>query len=196
MPAKNWRCPVSFDSSRRKQEQAAPAKSTAQAGKRSSARAKRALRATIEEYILDHRSQNHSSKTIEWHTLALGNFAAFLEKKGVTSVEDIERVHILSWLTHLASEPGANVRKLAERSVNCYARSMRAFCNWLEAEGYMQAAPSNHVKMPKVGRPLIRIIEFEELQRMLKACTPQHEGRHVTDRNAARNPGILLMVRD
>src|SRR5258708_37355587 len=139
MPSKNWRYPVSFDSARKKQ--AAPA----QAAKRSASRAKalRDLRVTIEEYILDHRSQNHSPKTIEWHTLALGNFAAFLEKKGVTSVEDIERVHILSWLTHLASEPGANVRKLAERSVNCYARSMRAFCNWLEAEGDMQAAPSN-----------------------------------------------------
>ena len=87
---------MSFDSSRRKQEQAAPAKSTAQAGKRSSSRAKRSIRATIEEYILDHRSQNHSPKTIEWHTLALGNFADFLEKKSITFIEDIERVHVLS----------------------------------------------------------------------------------------------------
>ncbi len=187
---------MSFDSARKKQGQAISAPSSAQAARRSSHRVKRALRATIEEYILDHRSQNHSPKTIEWHTLALGNFAAFLEKKGVTSVEDIERVHILSWLTHLASEPGANVRKLAERSVNCYARSMRAFCNWLEAEGYMQAAPSNHVKMPKVGRPLIRIIEFEEFERMLKACTPPHEVGPVTDRNAARNRAILWLLWD
>ena len=136
---------MSFDSSRKKQEPAAPAKSTSQAGKRSSSRAKRALRATIEEYILDHRSQNHSPKTIEWHTLALGNFADFLEKKGVTCIEDIERVHVLSWLTHMSTEPGAKGRKLSERSVNCYARSMRAFCNWLASEGYVQVAPSNHV---------------------------------------------------
>ena len=60
---------MSFDSSRNKQGQAAPAKSSSQTSKRSSSRAKRAIRATIEEYILDHRSQNHSPKTIEWHTL-------------------------------------------------------------------------------------------------------------------------------
>ncbi len=93
---------MSFDSSRKTQEQAASARSTTQSGKRSSARVKRSLRASIEEYILDHRSQNHSPKTIEWHTLALGNLAAFLEKKGVTFIEDIERVHILSWLTNMS----------------------------------------------------------------------------------------------
>ncbi len=187
---------MSFDSSRKKQEQTAPAKSPSHTGKRSSQRAKRALRVTIEEYILDHRSQNHSPKTIEWHTLALGNFADFLEKKGVTSIEDIERVHILSWLTYMSTEPGAKGRKLSERSVNCYARSMRAFCNWLEAEGYVQVAPSNHVKMPKVGKPLIRIIEFEEFERLLKACTPSHEVGPITDMNAARNRAILWLLWD
>ena len=187
---------MSFDSSHKKQEQAAPAKSPSQTGKRSSKRAKRTLRATIEEYLLDHRSQNHSPKTLEWHTLALGNFADFLEKQGVTCIEDIERVHVLSWLTYMSTKPGAKGRKLAERSVNCYARSMRAFCNWLEAEGYVQVAPSNHVKMPKVGRPLIRIIEFEEFERMLKACTPSHEVGPITDMNAARNRAILWLLWD
>jgi integrase/recombinase XerD len=187
---------VSFDSSRKKLGPDAPAKSTTSSGKRSSARGKRALRATIEEYILDHRSQNHSHKTIEWHMLALGNFAAFLEKQGVVYIEDIERVHVLSWLTKLSTEPGVKGKKLAERSVNCYARSMRAFCNWLEAQGYVQVAPSNRVKMPKVGKPLIRIIEFEEFERMLKACTPAHEVGPTTDMNAARNRAILWLLWD
>ena len=103
---------MSFDSSHKKQEQAAPAKSPSQTGRRSSKRAKRALRATIEEYLLDHRSQNHSPKTLEWHMLALGNFADFLEKQGITSIEDIERVHVLSWLTYMSTESGAKRRYL------------------------------------------------------------------------------------
>ena len=183
---------MSFDSARKKQ--AAPA----QAAKRSASRAKalRDLRVTIEEYILDHRSQNHSPKTIEWHTLSLGNFANFLEKKDVTCVEQIERVHILAWLSYLGTEPGAKGKKLAERSVNGYARSMRAFCNWMEVQGYVQVAPSNHVKMPKVGKPLIRIIEFDEFERMLKACTPPRETGPITDMNAARNRAILWLLWD
>lgn len=87
---------MSFDSSRKKQEQAAPAKSPSRTGKLSPQRVRRAIRATIDEYILDHRSQNHSPKTIEWHTLSLVNLAAFLEKQGVAYIEDIERVHVLS----------------------------------------------------------------------------------------------------
>jgi hypothetical protein len=83
---------VSFDSSRNKQGQPASSPlSSPHNGKRSAKVVKRALHATIEEYILDHRSQNHSPKTIEWQTLALGNFADFLEKKGVYNVKLITR---------------------------------------------------------------------------------------------------------
>jgi hypothetical protein len=64
-----------------------------------------AIRSTIDEYILDHKNQNYSSKTIEWHTLALGKLVAFQEKQEMTYVEQIEHVHILSWLNALGSEP-------------------------------------------------------------------------------------------
>lgn len=195
---------MSFDSSRKKQGDSAQAgkrpaprkKQSASEQKEELSAKKRSLRSAIDEYILEHTSQNHSPKTIEWHTLALRNFANFLEKQGITFVEQIEREHVLAWLAHLAKEPSSKGKKLAERSVNCYARSMRAFCNWLEARKYVQVAPSNHVKMPKVGRPLIRIIEFEEFERLLKACTPPHETGPITDMNAARNRAILWLLWD
>lgn len=64
-----------------------------QTGKKSSPRSRpgRAIRTTIEEYIFDHKSQNHSPKTIEWHTLALGNLAAYLEKQGMTDLGSLLR---------------------------------------------------------------------------------------------------------
>ena len=118
---------MSFDSSRKKQT------SGAQTGKRPASRAKaqRDLRLTIEEYILDHRSQNHSPKTIEWHTLSLGNFANFLEKKDVTCVEQIERVHILAWLSYLGTEPGAKGKNLLNvRSMGTLARCAPSATGW------------------------------------------------------------------
>ena len=87
-------------SSRKKPGQSSSS-SSSQASK--STRAKHTIRSCIDEYILDHKSQNHSPKTIEWHTLALGKLAAFLEKQEITSVEQIERVHLLSWLSALGS---------------------------------------------------------------------------------------------
>jgi site-specific recombinase XerD len=177
-------------------KQQSSSSSRSKSSKRVPQRQSRAIRSTIEEYILDHKSQNHSKKTIEWHTLALGNLADFLEKQNVLAVEQIERVHILSWLNALASQPGAKGRILAARSVNCYARSMRAFCNWLETENYVEVSPAHHVKMPKVGKPLIRIIEFDEFERILKACTPPHEVGPTTDCNAARNRAIFWVLWD
>src|SRR5258708_1884509 len=181
-------------SSRNKQSQFKT--STSQTSKSSPRRVKRTLRASIKEYILDHQSQNHSPKTIEWHNLALGNLAVFLEEQGITYIEDIERVHLLSWLSKLGTEPGAKGKMLSTRTVNCYARSMRAFCRWLEAQGYVQVAPSNRVKMPKVGKPFIRIIEFDEFERILKACTPPHEVGPTADCNAARNRAIFWVLWD
>ncbi|SRR5579884_2591854 len=101
MPQANWRysCVVS--------QQAQSICVTIASKQKFTRRIKCSLRASINEYILDHQSQNHSPKTIEWHTLALGKLAVFLEKQGVTYIEDIERVHLLSWLTVSASEPGS-----------------------------------------------------------------------------------------
>src|SRR5438067_44368 len=180
-------------SSHKKQGQFASTAAQSPSAKSAPRRAKRTFRASFDEYILDHQSQNHSPKTIEWHNLALGNLADYLQEQGITYIEDIERVHILSWLSKLGTQPGAKGKILAARSVNCYARSMRAFCNWLEAQGYVEVAPSNHVKMPKIGKPLIRIIEFDEFERMLKACMPPHEVGPITDRNAARNRAIFWL---
>ncbi len=179
-----------------RKQQGQSSSSSSQTSKNVARRVKRTVRSCIDEYILDHKSQNHSPKTIEWHTLSLGKLADYLEKQGITSIEEIEKVHLLGWLSALGSEPGARGKTLAARSVNCYARSMRAFCRWLETEGYVQVAPSNHVRMPKVGKPLIRIIEFDEFERMLQACIPPHEVGPIADRNAARNRAIFWLLWD
>src|SRR5207253_68713 len=110
MPSKKSEVSVS---TRPKQAKAKSSSSSSPTNKKASRCSMRPIRSTIEEYILDHKSQNHSRKTIEWHTLALGNLADFLEKQEITCVEQIERVHILSWLNALGSEPGAKGRMLS-----------------------------------------------------------------------------------
>src|SRR5947199_2091583 len=112
MPQENGGIPVS---SHKNQGQFASTTAQSPSAKSAPRRAKRTLRASINEYILDHQSQNHSPKTIEWHNLALGNLADFLEKQGITYIEDIERVHLLSWLSKLGNEPGAKGKMLSTR---------------------------------------------------------------------------------
>ncbi|GLV58972.1 tyrosine recombinase XerD [Dictyobacter sp. S3.2.2.5] len=159
-------------------------------------RKERTIRKSIDEYIADHQSQHHSIKTVKWHQLALGHLANFLEQQGVIYIKDLEKEHLVDWINLLTEEPGSRGKLRTTRTVNYYARSMRAFCRWLEAEGYVEVAPSNRVKMPKLSKPLIRIIEFEEFERMLKACTPPREVGPTAGCNAARNRAILWVLWD
>ena len=47
---------------------------------------------------------------------------------------------------------------------------MHAFCNWLIAEQYIEENPAERVELPKLEKPMIRIIEFEEFEKLLAAC--------------------------
>jgi site-specific recombinase XerD len=167
-----------------------------QPGKTIPRRNERTLLKAFDEYLADHRSQNHSPKTIAWHTLSLGNLISFLEQKGIIYIKDLEKEHLVEWINALTQEPGLKGKLRKARTINTYARSMRAFCRWLEIEGYVEIAPSNRVKMPKIGKPLIRIIEFDEFERILKACTPPQEVGPTADRNAARNRAIFWVLWD
>jgi hypothetical protein len=50
------------------------------------------------------------------------------------------------------------------------------------------------VKLPKLEKPLIRIIEFEEFEALLDACAPPQETGPIADRNTARNRAILWLL--
>ena len=80
--------------------------------------------------------------------------------------------------------------------VDTYFSSLGAFCNWLVVQNSVEISPVNHVRMPKVGKPLIRIIEFDGFECMLKSCAPPHEVGPITDSNAARNRAIFSVLWD
>jgi site-specific recombinase XerD len=84
----------------------------------------------------------------------------------------------------------------SERTIQTYARSARAFFNWLVRRGTLEQNPFDQVVFPKVGRPLIKTIEPEEFERLLQACTPPHESGALVERAGARNRAILWLFYD
>src|SRR5205085_903162 len=73
---------------------------------------------------------------------------------------------------------------------------MHAFCNWLCAEQSIDENPAERVELPKLEKPLIRIIEFDEFEKLLAACAPPQEKGFIADRNAARNRAMLWVLWD
>lgn len=151
----------------------------------------------LEGYIQDQIGGNRSKKTIEWHQTALGLFSAYLaEQEQITLVTDIDAIHITGWFAHLRTTIGGNGKIRSERTIQTYARSVRAFCHWLVKRRFITFNPFDEVIFPKVGKPLIKILEEEEFEKLLWACAPPNEKSPLAERAAVRNRAILWVLYD
>jgi site-specific recombinase XerD len=160
-------------------------------------RAATTLARTIDDYLQDHEGGNSSRKTLEWHRTALGLVQAFLEKeRAITLVAEVDASDISAWFAYLRKAPGKHGRPRAERTIQTYARSVRAFFHWLVRRELILRNPFDRVVFPKVGRPLIQTIDAEEFERLLVACAPPGESGPMADRAAVRNRAILWLLYD
>src|SRR5436190_4521168 len=162
-----------------------------------SRRAGKTIRVAIDEFLLDRESRNLSGRTLFQHRTSLAHLANFLETQHqITHLSMIEAVHLRAWLVFLAKEPRPHGKFRTARTCRWYAQSMHAFCNWLHAEQYIEENPVERVQLPKLEKPLIRIIEFEEFEALLAACAPPQEKGFLADRHAARNRAMLWVLWD
>jgi integrase/recombinase XerD len=150
-----------------------------------------------EAYIQDQVGGNRSKKTIEWHQTALGLFSTYLaEQEQITLVTEIDAIHITGWFAHLRTSIAGNGKVRSERTIQTYARSVRAFCHWLIKRRFITFNPFDEVIFPKVGKPLIQILTEEEFEKLLWACAPPNETSDLAARAAVRNRAILWVLYD
>ncbi len=160
-------------------------------------RASTTMERAIADYLLDHEGGNSSQKTLQWHQTALGLLRSFLqEERGITLVGEVDAPDINAWFASMRKTPSSRGKIRCERTIQTYARSARAFFHWLVRRETIERSPFDRVVFPKVGKPLIRIIESEEFERLLAACTPPGEVGPLADRAAARNRAILWVLYD
>lgn len=160
-------------------------------------RANTTIERAIEDYLLDHEGGNHSKKTLEWHSTALGLMRKyFVEEREITLVGEIDAPDINAWFAHMRKSLGSRGKVRSERTIQTYARSARAFFHWLVSRETIESNPFDRVTFPKVGKPLIHTIDSEEFERLLLACTPPNETGPVAERAAVRNRAILWVFYD
>jgi site-specific recombinase XerD len=151
----------------------------------------------LEGYIEDQIGGNRSKKTIEWHQTALGLFTTYLdEQEQITLVTEIDAMHITGWFAYLRKTEGGHGKIRSERTIQTYARSVRAFCHWLVRRRLIIFNPFDEVIFPKVGKPLIKILDEEEFEKLLWACAPPNEKSPLAERAAVRNRAILWVLYD
>jgi integrase/recombinase XerD len=155
------------------------------------------LARAVEDYLQDHEGGNSSAKTLEWHRTALGLLQTFLEQeRGLTQVAEVDSADISAWFAYMRKATGKHGRPRSERTIQTYARSVRAFFHWLVRRELIERNPFDKVVFPKVGKPLIQTIEPEEFEQLLVACVPPNESGPLADRAAVRNRAILWLLYD
>jgi len=157
---------------------------------------------TIEQamgaYVQEMRASGRHPKTLQWHRASLGALRRYLWRQfHLTDVRSLTTTSLRTWLNDLSIAPSA--RTGATRTVStvaAYARSARAFCNWLVRQGYVSETLFPKDAIPKAQRGLPQAVEPEAFVRLLRACQlAGSPGGHNTGMTA-RNRAILWLLLD
>src|SRR6202035_135258 len=81
-------------------------------------------------------------------------------------------------------------------TIAAYARSVRAFCNWLVQQAYLSETPFPKDAMPKAERCLHHPIDEETFACLLQACQLPDGHAGQDRRMTARNQAILWLLLD
>jgi hypothetical protein len=124
------------------------------------------------------RVSGRDPKTLQWHQTELSALRRYLWRQfQLADIGSLTGVCLQAWVSDLPFVLSA--RTGATRTIStvaAYARSARAFCNWLALQGYVSETLFPQGLVPKARRGLPQAVEPEAFVRLLRAC--QHPGEH------------------
>ena len=147
------------------------------------------------------RAEGKSPKTIAWYEDALDDFARWLEREQLPAVlASFTLEHVRAYAVDLQQrvafdphKPGAPAcasgRTLSEHTVDTYLRALRAFSNWLFAEGYTTQHTLARLKTPRLPQKAKDILTPEEIAQIAGSLNPHTE-------IGARDQAIFLLLLD
>jgi site-specific recombinase XerD len=153
----------------------------------------------IAAYLQEMREMGREPKTVQWHQTSLSALQQYLwDQFRRIEVRQLSREALQRWLTDLhtvrSSLTGA---RLSVNTIAAYARSGRAFCNWLVRQGSLPATPFPLGEVPKAQHCLPQPVEAKVFVSLLRACqVPDENAGHQDVGMTVRNRAILWLLLD
>jgi len=122
------------------------------------------LRAELDAFLLSRQAMRCTGKTLDMYEYALGGFLDWLQGQGVQDVNALTAGHIRAFLVHLEK------RGLRDTTIHQHARAIRAWCNWLVAEGSLSLSPMKRVAMPRLEKRIPAPFTADDVRKLLAAC--------------------------
>ncbi len=162
------------------------------------------VREAIEEFLFAGRAEGKSRHTVRSHRCNLGQFASYVETRGLPAhIEQITVDHLRRYLAYLREEkvpysdhpyrqPDRHSR-LSSATISDYGTSLRAFYSWLEREKIISQDQnpfsSGRIKVPKPAERLIESLDDRHIEQLLNTCSSD-------DFEDSRDRAIMLILLD
>ncbi len=122
------------------------------------------LMEAVEAFILDGMARRLSPHTLGIYREKLTHFTTWAASQQIETIAQVDARALRRYLVHL-QETGHNAG-----GQHTHARILRAWLNFLEAEGLIQESPMHRVKMPKLPKPMPEVLTRDEVHRLLDAA--------------------------
>lgn len=119
------------------------------------------IESCIDAYLDYLRSRGRSENTIVNYAVDLGQFSSYLEREGVSSIDEVDRDSVRIFLSSIIGIGDA--RTSAARKLS----AVRGFVGWLAKRGILASDPGEGLKGPKLPQVLPRALSYEDTVRLL-----------------------------
>ena len=148
----------------------------------------------IRDYLTDQQRVKRRPKTMEWHQTALGLFGQYLQTEcQVVLLAEMTERHVHGWL-ELLRVPTARGVGRSTGTKHSYARSARAWCQWLVNAGLLTRTPFAELPLVRVEPVVMHPLEAEEWERLLLACQSPREHGVIPEWAPAHNRALLWVL--
>jgi len=137
------------------------------------------LTVLMEGYRLFCLAEGKQPTTIRWYMGKLRVLRQYLVDNGVpTDTVNITTTHLRAFMVHLREEVRADQHNpwkptrdapLSPKTIQGYARTLKAFFSWATREGYLDQNPTERLRVPKAPRVLISTLSQGQIKQLFAA---------------------------
>lgn len=132
----------------------------------------------LEGFRLYCLAEGRQPSTIRWYMGKLHIFLRWLEDSHCSLDAEMLRIqHLRTFMAHLremkaeANNPYKPSRSasLSSRTIQSYARTLRAFFSWCVREGYLAESPARLLRVPKAAKTIVPTFTPDQIDKTFGA---------------------------
>lgn len=147
------------------------------------------MSAALDAYLF---TKDFTSAGMRWYTQKLHAFVDWCYEQGITDIEHVTAIHVMTYAKVLRSTPSERFGKpITSHTLHGYVRVIKAFLNWCVKQDLVDPKVPARIEMPKRDVKVIGIFTPQHIADMLKACEDDE-----LEWLAERNKTIVILLLD